>query len=154
MKAKMSAMETKNKMNNFAPMSKKNHTEQMRFCVDVKGSLEEIKSEVVKLFSQGVPVYSDLEGAINRVCRWRVESGRLTGIAWEDFRDFYLGGRASSTMASYESAFQFVMGHEEVIHVGVLLGGGGDGGVGGETGQGEAGGEHDGAVLGGGQLAL
>ena len=50
--------------------------------------------------------------------------------------------------------FQFVMGHEEVIHVGVLLGGGGDGGVGGETGQGEAGGEHDEAVFGGGQLAL
>ena len=50
--------------------------------------------------------------------------------------------------------FQFVMGHEEVIHVDVLLGGGGDGGVGGEIGQGEAGGEHDGAVLGGGQLAL
>ena len=66
MKAKMSAIETKNKTNSFAPMSKKNHTEQMKFCVDVRCSLEEIKYEVAKLFPRGVPVYSDLEGAINR----------------------------------------------------------------------------------------
>ena len=66
MKAKMSAIETKNKINNSAPMLKRNHTEQMKFCVDVKGSFEEARAEVSKLFPQGVPGYSDLEGAINR----------------------------------------------------------------------------------------
>ena len=66
MKSQMSAIETKNKTNSFAPMVKKNHNEQIKFCMEVKGSFEEIKCEVAKLFPNGVPEYSDLNAAVNR----------------------------------------------------------------------------------------
>ena len=45
---------------------KKNHNEQMKFCMDVKGTFDEIKCELVKLFPDGVPEYSDLGAAVSR----------------------------------------------------------------------------------------
>lgn len=45
------------------------------------------------------------------MCRWRVETGRMSGIAVEDLQEFYLGGRAASTIAGYRAAFKYVMQH-------------------------------------------
>ena len=36
------------KAKNITPMLEKNHTEEMRFCVDVKGSFKEVRAEVLK----------------------------------------------------------------------------------------------------------
>ena len=54
------------------------------------------------------------------VCRWRVETGRMTGVSVEDYTEFYLGGRGVKTLANYESAYKVLMGHAADIGTSVF----------------------------------
>ena len=66
MESKMKAIETKNESNNFELRLKKNHNQQVKFCEDVKDTFDEIKWELVKLFPDRGPEYSDLGAAVSR----------------------------------------------------------------------------------------
>ena len=94
-------------------------------------------SGLVRLFPGGISVSSTLESTIKRLCRWRVELGRMTVITVVDFTEFYMGGREQSTMASYKTVFRLV------IEQARELGGGGDGRAGGQVDEGQVLGEYD-----------
>ena len=49
-----------------------------------------------------------------------MESGRITGVTTEDYGEFYLGGRAASTLAVYKAAFKVVLDHAKDIGVSIF----------------------------------
>ena len=49
------------------------------------------------------------------VCRMRVETGELSGIAASDLAAFFIGGRAVSTYSTYSVAFKRVWEHGRTI---------------------------------------
>ena len=49
-----------------------------------------------------------------------MESGRITGVTTEDYREFYLGGRAASTLSVYKGAFKVVLEHAKDIRVSIF----------------------------------
>ena len=51
------------------------------------------------------------------MCNWQVETGRLTGISAEDYREFYLRAREVSTLEVYEGAFKMVLDQARRIEV-------------------------------------
>ena len=60
-----------------------------------------------------IMIFSSYRGV--SVYRWRVESGDLKGIKARDFADFYVKGRAESTIKNYEGAFRVVWKHAKEI---------------------------------------
>ena len=55
-----------------------------------------------------------------------MESGELSGIACDDLAEFYLGGRASGTFATYNAAFKRVWQYSKVLGRSVFLWGEGE----------------------------
>ena len=55
-----------------------------------------------------------------------MESGRITGVTTEDYREFYLGGRAASTLSVYRGAFKVVLEHAKDIRVSIFRWGEGE----------------------------
>ena len=55
-----------------------------------------------------------------------MELGRLSGVRPEDLVEFYLGSRASGTLATYETAFKKVWGHANRIGISVFRWGDGE----------------------------
>ena len=49
------------------------------------------------------------------VCRWKIETGRISNISETDLVQFYLGGREENTYKNYEGVFGFIWKYSKEI---------------------------------------